>query len=78
MRSSRERRRKGLRTILFEIREAEIEALVNRGYLDAAKRSDRFEVALALGRFLDRVLAPSVAAAPSRMGALLSESMCTR
>jgi hypothetical protein len=31
---------------------------VNRGYLDAAKRSDRFEIAWALGRFLDRVRGP--------------------
>jgi hypothetical protein len=66
MRWSRERRRKGLRTVLFEIRESEVEALVNRGHLDAAKRCDRFEVALALGRFLDRALAPSLADQISR------------
>ena len=57
MRWSRERRRKGLRTIPFEIRDSEIDALVSRGYLDAAMGSDRSEIALAPGRFLDRTRA---------------------
>jgi hypothetical protein len=78
MRWSRARRRKGLRTTPFEIRESEIEALVNRGYLDAAKCSDRFEVALALGRFLDRMLAPSIAAATTRSSVPLPISARTQ
>ena len=57
VRRHRERRRRGEISISFDIRRAEIEALVARGFLARGSQGDRIEVACALGRLLDRVLA---------------------
>jgi hypothetical protein len=56
MRATRERRRKGLRIVLFAVRDTEIEALVRHGLLAHADRNDRSAIAVALGRLLDRML----------------------
>ena len=55
MRRSRARRRIGLRTVRFSIRNSEIEALVERGLLVPEQREDRMEIARALGRLMDEV-----------------------
>ena len=57
MRALRERQRKGLVVVPFQIRDSEIHALVRRGLLDAGLRHDRWEIARALGTLLDQVLA---------------------
>ena len=57
MRTHRERRRNGLRMVPFEIRESEVDELVRRKLLDPTQRHDRWQIAHALGKLLDRVLA---------------------
>jgi hypothetical protein len=57
MRRCRERRRAGLRSIAFDIRDTEIKALVALGYLAREAANDSDEIAAGLGRLLDRVLA---------------------
>jgi hypothetical protein len=56
MRRSRERRREGLRCYLMEIRDDEVEALIERGCLAAEDREDAGAVVEALYRFLDGAL----------------------
>ena len=58
MRRHRQRRRKGLRTILVDVRESEIDELIRRGHLAEAERNDRIAVRRAIHRFLDLSLAP--------------------
>jgi hypothetical protein len=53
MRASRRRRREGLRCILLDLRDAEIDRLIAFGHLRQADREDKNEVLLALYRFLD-------------------------
>jgi hypothetical protein len=53
MRYSRQRRRDGLRCLLVELRDAEINRLIALGYLEANDREDRTEVLLAVYRFLE-------------------------
>jgi hypothetical protein len=52
----RRRRRNGLRCLLVELRKAEIEVLIRRGYLDAAHRRGKNAVLKALYDFLDDTL----------------------
>jgi hypothetical protein len=49
----RNRRRKGLRCITIEVREAEVEALIRRGHLAQDGRADPAAVRKALYAFLD-------------------------
>ena len=56
MRLHRERRRQGLRCIIVELRETEIEALVRRGLLEAETRNDKYAVRKALYDHLDQTL----------------------
>ena len=56
MRTHRERRRNGLLVVPLHVRTSEIDALVRRGLLAHAMRSDRWAVACAVGRLLDRRL----------------------
>jgi len=51
MRASRQRRRAGLRCITLDLREAEIDRLIELGYLGDANRDDKNQVLLALYRF---------------------------
>jgi hypothetical protein len=54
MRLFRERRRKGLTCITVQLRESEIAALMERGFLDPVHRNNRVAIAIALHRYLDR------------------------
>jgi hypothetical protein len=53
MRLSRARRRHGIRVVPFEVRDAEIEALINHKLLAPSHSSDRQAIASALGKLLD-------------------------
>ena len=53
MRASRQRRREGLRCITLELRETEIDRLIELGHLRRGDQEDRNQVLLALYRFLD-------------------------
>ena len=57
MRQHRERRRQGLRCLLIEISETEIEGLIRKGLLPAEMRNDVGAVMSALYEHLDRTLA---------------------
>jgi hypothetical protein len=56
MRRHRERRREGLRCLVIELRETEIDVLVQRGLLLADARNDKRAVREALYRYFDRTL----------------------
>lgn len=56
MRLHRERRRQGLRCIIVELRETEIDALVRRGLLEGETRNDKYAVRMALYEYLDNTL----------------------
>ena len=56
MRLYRERRRSGLRCLLIELRETEIDALIRRGLLKSEMRNDTAEIIDALYAYLDRTL----------------------
>ena len=53
MRTHRERRRNGLLVVPLHVRTSEIDALVRRGLLAHAMRSDRWAIACAVGRLLE-------------------------
>jgi hypothetical protein len=59
MRLHRERRRRGLRCILIELREIEITELVRRKYLRAECRADPYAIRDALHTYFDRTLRPA-------------------
>ncbi len=52
----RERRRQGLRCLMIEVSETQIEALIRNGLLPAEMRNDPFAVSWALYDYLDRTL----------------------
>jgi hypothetical protein len=52
----RERRRKGLRCVMIELLDVEINVLIRRGWLARDRRSDHVEVRKALHTMLDEVL----------------------
>jgi hypothetical protein len=56
MRRHRERRRDGLRCLIIELRETEIDALIYKGLLKPDTRNDPSAVSDALYAFLDRTL----------------------
>lgn len=56
MRLHRQRRRDGLRCLMIELRETEIDALIERGLLNSETRNDRGAVMEALYAFLDSTL----------------------
>jgi hypothetical protein len=56
MRRHRQRRRDGLRCLMIELRETEIDALISNGLLAAEKRQDYDSVQSALYAFLDDAL----------------------
>ena len=60
MRRSRDRRRKGLRCCTLQIRDREIEALIDRGLISSGEQTDRRAVVNALHKFLDRAFGWSV------------------
>jgi hypothetical protein len=56
MRRHRQRRRNGLRCLVAELRETEIDTLVQRGLLQADARNDARAVRKALYQYFDRTL----------------------
>jgi hypothetical protein len=56
MRAHRERRRLGLRCLMIQLRETEIDTLIRRGMLKADARNDPSAVCKALYAHLDRTL----------------------
>jgi hypothetical protein len=56
MRRHRERRREGLRCLIIELRETEIDALIHKGTLKADVRNDPDAIRDALYAHLDRTL----------------------
>jgi hypothetical protein len=56
MRRHRQRRREGLRCLVIELRETEVEALIRYGLLKCETRNDSIAVRDALYEFLDRTL----------------------
>jgi len=56
MRLHRERRRKGLRCLVIELRETEIDALIREGLLRHEMRNDPGAICGALYAYLDRSL----------------------
>jgi hypothetical protein len=56
MRRHRERRRRGLRCLLVELRAREIESLIQKGLLKPETRNSARAITAALYAFLDRTL----------------------
>jgi hypothetical protein len=56
MRLHRERRRQGLRCLMIEIRESEVDILIEKGLLDREMRNDPSAVCDALYAHLDQTL----------------------
>jgi hypothetical protein len=56
MRRHRQRRRDGLRCLIIELRETEIDALVRRGLLKSEMRNDNAQIIDAVYTHLDRTL----------------------
>ena len=56
MRLHRERRRDGLRCLTIELRETEIEALIQKGLLKPETRNDANSIIRAIYEFFDRTL----------------------
>jgi hypothetical protein len=56
MRRHRQRRRDGLRCLIIELRETEVDVLIRKGLLPAENRQDYASVQSALYTFLDRAL----------------------
>jgi hypothetical protein len=56
MRRHRERRRDGLRCLMIELRQQEIDALVRNGFLKGDTRNDLYSIEMALYEFLERTL----------------------
>jgi hypothetical protein len=59
MRLHRQRRRLGLRCIVIELRETEVDELVRRGLLTEDARDDRFALRKAVHSHLDQTLTPT-------------------
>jgi hypothetical protein len=56
MRAHRQRRRDGLRCVMIELRDSEIDALIGKGMLKADARNDEDAIRNALYGHLDRTL----------------------
>ena len=56
MRRHRERQREGLRCIMIQLRETEIDVLVRKGLLDRGRRDDPRAIVGALHAYLERTL----------------------
>jgi hypothetical protein len=59
MRLHRERRRRGLRCLMIELRETDVDALISGGLLEHETRNDRSAVRKALYGHLNRTLRPA-------------------
>jgi hypothetical protein len=56
MRLHRERRRAGMRCLMIELRETEIDALIRKGFLKAETRKDTSKIADAIYAYFDHEL----------------------
>jgi hypothetical protein len=56
MRAHRQRQRDGLRCVMIELRETEIDALARNGFLKADARNDPYSIQMALYEFLECAL----------------------
>jgi hypothetical protein len=56
MRTHRERKKNGMRCLMIEIRETEIDALIRKGFLKADARNDTGTIIDALYAFFDHAL----------------------
>jgi hypothetical protein len=56
MRRHRQRKREKLRSLRIELRETEVDALIDAGFLEQETRDDPDAIILALYELLDRVL----------------------
>ena len=65
MRRCRARRRKGLRLVQVQLRETEVDALIETGWLEESGRNDRNAVINAVHRLFDRVFSRMTRNAPS-------------
>jgi hypothetical protein len=54
MRAHRRRRKLGLRCVMVQLRNSEIDVLIRRGWLNADARNDRTAISRALHAFFDR------------------------
>ena len=57
MRAHRERKKSGMRCLMIELRETEIDALIRKGFLKADNRNDISALADAIYAYFDRGLA---------------------
>ena len=57
MRAHRKRKKSGMRCLMIELRETEIDALIRKGFLKADNRSDISALADAIYAYFDRELA---------------------
>ena len=60
MRAHRERRRMGLRCVTVQLREKEIQVLIQKGFLKADARNDVYAIRDAVHAYLDRTLSKAV------------------
>jgi len=58
MRLHRERRRRGLRCLMIQLRDTDVDALIRRGLLEQETRNDRNAVLKALYGHFNRTLGP--------------------
>jgi hypothetical protein len=56
MRAHRDRKKSGMRCVLIELRETEIDALIRKGFLNADTRNDIDAIIDAIYAFFDREL----------------------
>ena len=56
MRLHRERKKNGMRCLMIELRETEIDALIRKGFLKADMRNDKQAIVDSLYGYLDREL----------------------
>jgi SOS response regulatory protein OraA/RecX len=56
MRRHRQRRRDGVRSLQIELRETEVDALIESGFLDERSRDDANAIIRALYKFFDDIL----------------------
>jgi hypothetical protein len=56
MRRHRQRRRDGVRSLQIELRETDVDALIESGFLDERSRDDANAIIRALYKFFDDIL----------------------
>jgi hypothetical protein len=57
MRQHRERKKSGMRCVMLELRETEIDALIRKGFLKSDARNDKTQITDAIYAYFDQELA---------------------